>query len=144
MNNDIVKKGADYLLRGGTLLSEPCPVCNGLLVKFKGDTMCLNCQKSSLNEIELEKIPEKNSEEKKIETTCEKFSGKDNVNRVNELKESENNKKELLMMIEQTITKKIFEINKSIYKESDSSKQKNNLEILFLYLKILDKIKKID
>jgi len=142
MNNDIVKKGADYLLKGGTLLSEPCQVCNGLLVKFKGDIMCLNCQKYGVNEMELEKIPEKMSEEKKIETTNEKLFGKDNMNRVNELKETENGNKELLLTIKKTITKKIFEINKSIYNESDSSKQKNNLKILFLYLKILNKIEK--
>ena len=76
MNNDILKKGADFLLKGGTLLSEPCQVCNGLLIKFKGDIMCLNCQKSNLNKVELEKVTDQSSEEKKIETS-QKSLGKD-------------------------------------------------------------------
>ncbi|MBA3749991.1 MAG: hypothetical protein H0X03_03705 [Nitrosopumilus sp.] len=140
MNNDNVKKGADYLLKGGTLLSEPCQVCNGLLVKFKGDIMCLTCQKDDVNERELRETPEG----KNMESTNEKHFDKDNINRANELKESENGNKELLLTIKKTIAKKIFEINKSVYNESDSNKQKNNLEILFLYLKILGKIKKIE
>ena len=48
-NRDILKKGADYLLKGGTLLSESCQICNGLLIKYKGDIMCLNCQSQNLN-----------------------------------------------------------------------------------------------
>jgi uncharacterized Zn finger protein (UPF0148 family) len=56
-NRDILKKGADYLLKGGTLLSESCQTCNGLLIKFKGDVMCLNCQSQSLNNHDLEKAP---------------------------------------------------------------------------------------
>jgi len=49
MSNDVLKKGADYLLKGGTLLSESCQICNGLLIKFKGNIMCLNCQKNKFN-----------------------------------------------------------------------------------------------
>jgi len=44
MSKDSLKKGADYILKGGTLLKDPCQVCNGLLVKFKGNTICINCQ----------------------------------------------------------------------------------------------------
>ena len=56
-NRDILKKGADYLLKGGTLLSESCQTCNGLLIKYKGDIMCLNCQNQNLNNHEIEKAP---------------------------------------------------------------------------------------
>ena len=44
MNNDSIKQGAYYLLRGGTLLSEPCKKCGNLQIKFKGEVLCLNCQ----------------------------------------------------------------------------------------------------
>ena len=43
----IFKKGADYLLKGGTLLSESCQVCNGLLIKFKGDINVFELSKSN-------------------------------------------------------------------------------------------------
>jgi len=65
MNNDTLKKGADFLLKGGTLLSEPCQVCNGLLIKFKDDIMCLNCQKANQNNQEIEKTSVQTNEEKK-------------------------------------------------------------------------------
>ena len=44
MNDDSIKQGAYYLLRGGTLLSEPCKKCGNLQIKFKGEILCLNCQ----------------------------------------------------------------------------------------------------
>ncbi len=140
MNNDIVKIGADFLLKGGTLLSDPCQICNGLLIKYKGDIMCLNCQKPNPNQDELEKASNKISEVKEKETHQKSFD-KDNMNRIYESKEIENYK-DLLLQIDKTITKKIIDINKSIYSEEDVVKQKNNLKILFLYLKIMDKIKK--
>ncbi|MER5175237.1 MAG: autoantigen p27 domain-containing protein [Candidatus Nitrosocosmicus sp.] len=142
MNNDILKKGADFLLKGGTLLSEPCQVCNSLLIKFKGDIMCLNCQKSNLNTVELEKVTDQSSEEKKIET-IQKSLGKDYINKIIEPKEIENYK-DLLSQIEKTITIRILENNKTISMENDPDKQKNNLKVLFLYLKILEKIKNIE
>ncbi|MDQ6723826.1 MAG: autoantigen p27 domain-containing protein [Thermoproteota archaeon] len=142
MNNDILKKGADYLLKGGTLLSEPCQICNGLLIKFKGDTICLNCQKSDVNNQELEKVTDQVLEEENIETS-QKTLGKNNINNLHKPKEIENYK-DLLSQIEKTITKLILESNKLISNENDLDKQKKNLKVLFIYLKILEKIKKIE
>lgn len=34
---------AEALKRGGTLLSEPCPRCGGLMVRYKGRTFCPIC-----------------------------------------------------------------------------------------------------
>jgi uncharacterized Zn finger protein (UPF0148 family) len=50
MNNDFIKQGAYYLLRGGTLLSEPCKKCGNLQIKFKGDVFCMNCQANNKKE----------------------------------------------------------------------------------------------
>jgi len=146
-NKDILKKGADYLLKGGTLLSESCQTCNGLLIKFKGDIMCLNCQSQNLNNHELEKAPQSSpsssdktyQENKKelIQTPPEKdYSGKAHT-----IKETENYQN-LLSQIENTIIKRATDIDKSIYNENDSNKQINNLRILLLYLKVLKRIRK--
>lgn len=146
-NRDILKKGADYLLKGGTLLSESCQTCNGLLIKFKGDIMCLNCQSQNLNNHELEKTPQSSpsssdktyQENKKelIQTSPEKdYSGKDHI-----IKENENYQN-LLSQIENTIIKRATDIDRSIYNENDSNKQINNLRILLLYLKVLKRIRK--
>ena len=142
MNNDIVKKGADFLLKGGTLLSEPCKICNGLLIKYKGDILCLNCQRPTLNQEKLENTSGKIFEEnEKEEMVRQKSFDKDNKNRIYDSEEKENYK-DLLLQIDETITKKIVDINKLIYMEEDTNKQKNNLKTLYLYLKIMDRIKK--
>ncbi len=142
MDNDIVKKGADFLLKGGTLLSEPCKICNGLLIKYKGDILCLNCQRPTPNQDKLENTSGKIFEEnEKEEMMRQKSFDKDNKNRIYDSEEKENYK-DLLLQIDETITKKIVDINKLIYVEEDTNKQKNNLKTLYLYLKIMDRIKK--
>ena len=35
-----------YFLKGGCLISESCPDCSGVQIKFKDDTICVNCGKS--------------------------------------------------------------------------------------------------
>ena len=39
----LIKKAADMLLRGATLLGEPCPYCGGVRVLKQGDALCINC-----------------------------------------------------------------------------------------------------
>src|SRR3982750_2404164 len=149
-NRDILKKGADYLLKGGTLLSESCQTCNGLLIKFKGDIMCLNCQSQNLNNHDLEKAPQLSSpslplsdkihQENKREL-IQISPEKDNSDKDHAIQETENYKN-LLSQIEKTIIKRATDVDKSIYNESDSKKQTDNLKILLLYLKILKRIRK--
>ncbi len=52
MNNDLIKQGAYYLLRGGTLLSEPCKKCGNLQIKYKDEVICMNCQHLEQDKIE--------------------------------------------------------------------------------------------
>ena len=141
MNNDILKKGADYLLRGGTLLSEPCQNCNGLLIKFKGNIMCLNCQKFDPNDFHIESDTNLRQEKKESESK-ERPQIKANTNKINDLYKIENYNN-LLSQIEETITKRIVESNKTISIENDLDKQQKNLKSLFLYLKVLKKLKEI-
>jgi len=146
-NRDILKKGADYLLKGGTLLSESCQTCNGLLIKYKGDIMCLNCQNQNLNNHEIEKAPtsptsalsDKTRQENKREL-IQISPEKDNLGKDHTIKETENYEN-LLAQIEKTIIKRTTDIDKSIYNENDTNKQIYNLKILLLYLKILKKIR---
>ena len=147
-NRDILKKGADYLLKGGTLLSESCQTCNGLLIKFKGDVMCLNCQSQSLNNHEIEKAPQSSQSSRSDKTYQENKKEliqtspeKDNSVKVHSIKETENYEN-LLSQIEKTIIKRTTDIDRSIYSENDSDKQIDNLKILLLYLKVLKRIRK--
>jgi len=40
-----MKKAAEMLLSGATLVSEPCPYCNGVRVIKDGNALCVNCGK---------------------------------------------------------------------------------------------------
>lgn len=45
MSKDLTKKAVDMLLKGATLLSEPCPYCKGVRVMMNGDALCVSCGK---------------------------------------------------------------------------------------------------
>ena len=40
---DLTKKAVEMLLKGATLLSEPCPYCKGVRVMKEGNALCINC-----------------------------------------------------------------------------------------------------
>ncbi|HYZ51248.1 MAG TPA: Sjogren's syndrome/scleroderma autoantigen 1 family protein [Nitrososphaeraceae archaeon] len=40
-----IKNAAALLLKGGSLISEPCSECGGVQVKFKDSIICVNCRK---------------------------------------------------------------------------------------------------
>jgi len=43
MTEDLTKKAAEMLLKGATLLSEPCPYCKGVRVMKEGQALCISC-----------------------------------------------------------------------------------------------------
>ncbi|NIP62635.1 MAG: hypothetical protein GWN01_03485 [Nitrosopumilaceae archaeon] len=45
MSDDLTKKAVDMLLKGATLLAEPCPYCKGVRVMKDGQALCVNCGK---------------------------------------------------------------------------------------------------
>lgn len=61
MSKDLTKKAAEMLLKGATLLKEPCPYCNGVRVMKDGNAFCVNCGKE----------PEKKSETQIEQKTLE-------------------------------------------------------------------------
>ena len=45
-----LKDAAESLLKGGTLLSEPCAKCSGIQVKKNNETKCIICGNKTSNE----------------------------------------------------------------------------------------------
>lgn len=39
-----IKKGAALVLKGGSIISEPCSKCGGVQVRFKDKVICINCE----------------------------------------------------------------------------------------------------
>ena len=44
-NDSDFQDAASLLLKGGCLISESCPECSGVQIRFKDDTICVNCGK---------------------------------------------------------------------------------------------------
>ncbi|MGN6630492.1 MAG: hypothetical protein ACTHKJ_11590, partial [Candidatus Nitrosocosmicus sp.] len=101
----------------------------------------LNCQKSSPNELQSVNELNLSHNNKELENS-QKLQTKNNLNKINDLHDFEDYNN-LLSQIEETVTKRLFESNKTIRVENDLDKQQKNLKVLFLYLKILKKIKEI-
>ena len=60
MSEELRKKAAEMLLNGATLLSEPCPYCNGVRVMKEGQALCTKCGRTP----EKRKIVTEENEEK--------------------------------------------------------------------------------
>ena len=43
MSKDLTKKAVEMLLKGATLLSDPCPYCKGVRIIKDGSALCVNC-----------------------------------------------------------------------------------------------------
>ncbi len=69
MSEDLTKKAAEMLLKGGTLLSEHCPYCKGVRVMKDGHALCISCGR----EPEKKDIPkEKTKQTTPLEETLQK------------------------------------------------------------------------
>ena len=56
MGDELTKKAAEMLLKGATLLSEPCPYCKGVRVMKEGQALCISCGRKP----EKKEIPNQN------------------------------------------------------------------------------------
>ena len=62
---ELTKKAVEMLLKGATLLSEPCPYCKGVRVMHDGNALCVSCGK----EPEEKQISVENVESEKPKNT---------------------------------------------------------------------------
>jgi len=50
MSKELAKKAVEMLLKGATLVSDPCPYCKGVRVIKDGSALCVSCGKEGINE----------------------------------------------------------------------------------------------
>jgi UPF0148 protein len=50
MSTDLTKKAVELLLKGATLVSDPCPYCKGVRIMKNGDALCITCGKEAKKE----------------------------------------------------------------------------------------------
>jgi UPF0148 protein len=137
MNNDLIKQGAYYLLRGGTLLSEPCKKCGNLQIKYKQDIVCMNCQQTEQDKTEQEKTLVNGTEnmEEVIKAGSEP-EDKTILNTFNDIGE-------VLNQIEHQVLRTLVELNKEQNATTNPKKYKRYLKIVQNSLKTIEMIKGI-
>jgi len=71
VSKELTKKAVEMLLKGATLLSDPCPYCKGVRVIKDGHALCVSCGKE-----DMQKVLPKDEEKSEPETPLAKFEQK--------------------------------------------------------------------
>jgi UPF0148 protein len=115
-----IKNAAALLLKGGSLISEPCSECGGVQVRFKENIICVNCRNkqsiskhSNSNTIQNKRPPvTPTSERVQVEIGPARF----------------------------IIQDKILMLASEIRDETDLAIQKQKADLMDTYLRILQKL----
>ena len=109
-----LKQAAESLLKGGTLLSEPCEKCNGIQVKKNNEVTCIICGNTTR-----QKEP-KSTED--IDKTVDKTILPD-------------------FSISEKIRERLVELIISIGSDKNLDEEEQRLRVIDIYINILEKIK---
>jgi uncharacterized Zn finger protein (UPF0148 family) len=109
-----LKQAAEFLLKGGTLLSEPCEKCNGIQVKKNNEVTCIICGNTTT-------LKEPKSTED-IDKTVDKRILSD-------------------VSTSEKIGERLVELIMSIGSDKNLDEEEQRLRVIEIYIKILEKIK---
>lgn len=112
MSAELRKKAAEMLLKGATLLAEPCPYCKGVRIMKDGNALCINCGRE----------PDKSKVDQEIPS------------------ESSNSKNSSPILI--SLKNKLEELTKELESEKDHKKQQEILKSINSLIETMDKLKK--
>ena len=113
MSTELTKKAIEMLLKGATLVSEPCPYCKGVRVIKDGHALCVNCGKEP--EIKETSLTSKTIESEEIQKT-----------------------RSTLNVLEQ----KLENLSKELDEEKDHEKQQQILKSINSLVEIIAKLQK--
>lgn len=109
-----LKQAAESLLKGGTLLSEPCEKCNGIQVKKNNEVTCIICGNTTT-----QKEPKSTDD---IDKTVDKRILPD-------------------FSISEKIRERLLELIISIGSDKNLDEEEQRLRVIDIYINILEKIK---
>jgi uncharacterized Zn finger protein (UPF0148 family) len=114
-----IKKGAALVIKGGSITSEPCSKCGGVQVRFKGKIICINC-----------------GNEQKEHTVASSPSNLEPI-----IFDKSKSTQIGLEAAEYIIQDKILILIREILDEKDIAIQKQKIDLIEMYLRILEKTK---
>ncbi|MEK6966461.1 MAG: Sjogren's syndrome/scleroderma autoantigen 1 family protein [Thermoproteota archaeon] len=116
MSNDLTKRAAEMLLKGATLLAEPCPYCKGVRIMKDGNAFCVSCGREPEPEVEIDAEKKSESQEK---STVSSQSDSTLI----------------------TLAKKLESLSKELEKETDYEKQQQILKSINSLVEIIAKLR---
>jgi len=115
MSQELRKKAVEMLLKGATLVAEPCPYCKGVRVMKDGSALCINCgktpDKQKLDEIKLGSEKQATSDQKTISFV-------------------------------ESLNKKLEQLTKELESENDYEKQQQILKSINSLIETIQKLQK--
>jgi len=103
VSKELTKKAAEMLIKGATLLSEPCPYCSGVRVMKDGNALCVSCgrtpEKKNIPKEktqQMTKSPLEETLEKKLESLSKELEHESNHEKQQEILKSINSLLETL------------------------------------------------
>lgn len=112
MSKDLTKKAVEMLLKGATLLGDPCPYCKGVRVMKDGHAFCVSCGREPQTIPEIKDAPKAQPEEKEFSTSVS------------------------------ILEKKLENLSKELEHEKDYGKQREILKSINSLVEIIEKLKK--
>ena len=126
-----MKTGADILTRGGTLIKEPCDLCNGVQVRLENQLTCVNCGRvRGITESSNLKNHEMNGD--RLTANSKKASEPKNGVSVHG--------SELKDIGIARINSRILELITEIHKGEDFSEELSRAQLISAYLSILEQL----
>ena len=117
-----LSNAASLLLKGATILQDPCLNCNGVQIKYKNQNICVQCdQVTTPSDKPISKKPASKEEVKKSTKSSTDSSTYKTI-----------------------LNNKINEILKLIDNESDIDKQLKLLSLIHQYVELIEKFDKIN
>jgi uncharacterized Zn finger protein (UPF0148 family) len=122
-NNSDFQDAASLLLKGGCLISESCPQCSGVQIRFKDDTICVNCGKGR-------------SVKRESSTRSELSSSQQGENDYSEAGKD-------LSTVEKTLIGRIAHLTTQINNQPDLLAEIRIVGLIETYVRIVEKIKSL-
>jgi uncharacterized Zn finger protein (UPF0148 family) len=118
-----MKDAVSFLLKGGSLLSAPCSICNGVQIKYKSEIFCINCRKLQ----PAEEITAKPASEHQVSNAEDQFLDHPSLSS---------------HIFEEKIEERIAEQFRFLKSEpSDLYSEKQRIELIGMYLDLLDRLR---
>jgi UPF0148 protein len=117
-----MKDAVSFLLGGGSLLSAPCTICNGVQIKHKNEIICINCRKQqSAYEISAKAAPEQ-----QVRKAEDQFTDNPSFS-----------VHTFMAVIEERISEQ-FKLMQS--ESSDQNNERQRIELIGMYFDLLDRL----